>query len=77
MLEAGGELIQNICNGIINNQEKISSVISDLIGQVSTWITQNLPAIERAGKALIDAIGQAIENNKEEIKFLKCYLLIN
>lgn len=68
MLKAGGDLIQNICNGIINNQEKISSVISDLIGQVSTWITQNLPAIERAGKALIDAVGQAIENNKEEIR---------
>ena len=68
MLKAGGDLIQNICKGIIDNQESISSAISDLIGQVSTWITQNLPAIERAGKALIDAIGQAIENNKEEIK---------
>ena len=68
MLKAGGDLIQNICKGIINNQESISNAISDLIGQVSTWITQNLPAIERAGKAIIDAIGQAIENNKEEIR---------
>ena len=68
MLSAGGELIQNICKGIINNQEKISSAISDLIGQVSTWITQNMPAIEEAGKAIIDAVGQAIENNKEEIR---------
>ena len=68
MLKAGGDLIQNICKGIVDNQESISNAISDLIGQVSTWITQNMPAIEQAGKAIIDAIGQAIENNKEEIR---------
>ena len=68
MLKAGGDLIQNICKGIVDNQESISNAISDLLGQIATWITQNMPAIEQAGKAIIDAVGQAIENNKEEIR---------
>ena len=67
MLKAGGELIQNICKGIIDNQESISSAISDLIGQVSTWITQNMPAIAEAGKSIIEAIKRGIEENKEVI----------
>lgn len=67
MLEAGGQLIQNICNGIVQNQQSIESAISNLLGQVATWVTNNMPAIEAAGKAIIDAIGQGIENNKEAI----------
>ena len=68
MLSAGGELIQNICDGIIQNQQSIESAISSLLGQLSVWITNNMPAIEAAGKAIIEAIGNGIQNNKEAIR---------
>lgn len=67
MLKAGGDLIQNISKGIVDNQESISNAISDLIGKVSTWITQNMPAIAEAGKSIIEAIKNGIEENKEVV----------
>ena len=67
ILDAGGQIVQNICNGIIQNQDKINQGIDNLIKQVSSWITNNMPAIEKAGKTIIDAIGNGIKNNKEAI----------
>lgn len=67
MLSAGGQLVQNISKGIVENKNSIQSAISDLIGQVSTWITQNMPAIAEAGKSIIEAIKRGIEENREVI----------
>ena len=67
MLKAGGDLVQNISKGIIQNKESIQSSISNLIGQVSGWIKENMPAIAEAGKTIIEAIKNGIEENKEVI----------
>ena len=67
MLSAGGQLIQNIGKGIVENKNSIQTAISNLLGQVSTWITQNMPAIAEAGKSIIEAIKNGIDENREII----------
>lgn len=67
LMDAGGQIIRSIAEGIIKNQDSIASGISTLMGQLAGWINQNMPHIEAAGKAIIDAIKSGIENNKESI----------
>lgn len=70
ILNIGTNIIQGICKGIDNASRNgtLASGITSFIRQVCDFITTNAPKIERAGKQIIDAIKQGIENNKEQIK---------
>ena len=67
ILNMGGDIVQGICNGIIQNKDNISQGISDLIGKVCDWINTNGPAIEEAGKAIINGLKNGISNNANNV----------
>lgn len=67
ILNMGGDIVQGICQGIIQNKSDISLGISDLIGKVCDWITINGPTIEQAGATIIDGIKTGIGNNREKM----------
>lgn len=67
ILRMGGDIVQGICNGIIQNKDNISQGISDLIGKVCDWINTNGPAIEEAGKAIINGLKNGISNNANNV----------
>lgn len=70
MLQTGTNIVQGICNGISKSYESgnLTAAISGFIGKICDWITTNAPAIETAGRQIIDAIMQGIENNKDKIR---------
>lgn len=68
ILSIGGEIINQISQGIIQNKDNIANGISSLIKQVSNFITEYAPQIEEAGIVIMDAIKMGIENNRESIR---------
>lgn len=68
ILSIGGEIINQISQGIIQNKDNIANGISSLIKQVSNFITEYAPQIEEAGIVIIDAIKTGIENNRASIR---------
>ncbi|ETJ17295.1 Phage tail tape measure protein, TP901 family [human gut metagenome] len=67
ILDIGTSIVQNICNGIRNNREGITTAISDLISKFCGWIETNGATIREAGKVILTAIGDGIRNNREQI----------
>ena len=70
ILNIGSNIVKGITNGIDKayNSGALSSSISGMISKICDWIITNAPRIQKAGKQIIDAIKQGIEDNKEKIK---------
>ena len=67
LLSMGSSMVKNIAQGIINNKEGLSTAISSLISKVCSWIQENGPMIQQAGKVILEAIGNGIRNNRDQI----------
>lgn len=67
LLSMGSSIVKNIAQGIINNKEGLSTAISSLISKVCSWIQENGPMIQQAGKVILEAIGNGIRNNRDQI----------
>ena len=67
LLSMGRSMVKNIAQGIINNKEGLSTAISSLISKVCSWIQENGPMIQQAGKVILEAIGNGIRNNRDQI----------
>lgn len=67
LLSMGSSIVKNIAQGIINNKEGLSTAISSLISKVCSWIQENGPMIQQAGKVVLEAIGNGIRNNRDQI----------
>ena len=69
VLQIGTNIIQGICKGIDSAYKSgnLTNTISGFIRQICDFITKNAPAVEKAGKQIIDAVKQGIENNKDQI----------
>lgn len=67
LLSMGSSIVKNIAQGIINNKEGLSAAISSLISKVCSWIQENGPMIQQAGKVILEAIGNGIRNNRDQI----------
>ena len=69
VLQIGTNIIQGICKGIDNAYKSgnLTKTISGFIRQICDFITKNAPAVEKAGKQIIDAVKQGIEDNKDQI----------
>ena len=69
ILEIGTNIIQGICKGIDRAYKSgdLTATITSFIRQVCNFIDENAPAVEKAGKQIIDAVKQGIENNKDQI----------
>lgn len=68
ILSIGGEIIHQICQGIIQNKGSIEEGISSTINQIATFITENAGEIKEAGKVILDALSKGIQDNKNEIR---------
>lgn len=67
LLSMGSSIVKNIANGIIQNKEGITTAISDLISKACSWIQENGPMVQQAGKVILEAIGDGIRNNRDQI----------
>lgn len=67
ILEIGGTIIHQICQGIIQNKDKIKEGISSAIGQIASFVKEHASEIGQAGVVILEALRDGIENNKEEI----------
>lgn len=67
LLSMGSSIVKNIANGIIQNREGITTAISDLISKACSWIQENGPMVQQAGKVILEAIGEGIRNNRDQI----------
>lgn len=67
LLSMGSSIVKNIAQGIINNKEGLSAAISSLISKACSWIQENGPMIQQAGKVILEAIGNGIRNNRDQI----------
>lgn len=63
ILNIGTEIIQQICRGIIQNKDGIAKAIDLAIKDISTFIKANAGSIGEAGKVILEAIKNGIENN--------------
>lgn len=68
ILSIGGEIVTQICNGIINNKDKINEGVSSTIKQISNWISSNAGQVREAGEVILNAISNGIEDNKDNIR---------
>lgn len=70
ILNIGTNIIKGITSGINKayNSGTLTSAITGMISKICDFITTNAPAIEKAGKQIIDAVMQGIENNKDKIR---------
>ena len=67
IFQIGTNIITGICNGIINNADKINSAVTGFIGKFADFITTNGPQIAKAAGVLLDALKNGITNNREKI----------
>lgn len=67
VLDIGKEIIHQICQGIINSKGDIREGISSAIKQISVFIKDVAPDIEKAGRIILDAIRDGIKNNSQDI----------
>lgn len=68
ILSIGSEIINKICTGIIQSKAKLNEGISSAIQQISSWVQSNAPQIGKAGKTILEAIKNGIEENKDSIR---------
>lgn len=67
IFQIGTNIITGICNGIINNADKINEAVSDFIGKFADFISTNAPQIADAARVLLDAIKNGITENSGKI----------
>ena len=67
IFQIGTNIITGICNGIINNADKINEAVSGFIGKFADFISTNAPQIAEAAGVLLDAIKNGISNNSGKI----------
>ena len=70
ILNIGTNIIKGITSGIDKayNSGTLTSSITGMISKICDFITTNAPLIQKAGKQIIDAVMQGIENNKDKIR---------
>ena len=67
IFQIGTNIITGICNGIINNADKINEAVSGFIGKFADFISTNAPQIAEAAGVLLDAIRNGISENSGKI----------
>ena len=67
IFQIGTNIITGICNGIINNADKINEAVSGFIGKFADFISTNAPQIAEAAGVLLDAIKNGISENSDKI----------
>jgi len=70
ILNIGTNIVKGITSGIDKayNSGTLTSAITGMISKICDFITTNAPLIQKAGKQIIDAVMQGIENNKDKIR---------
>lgn len=67
ILSIGGEIVHQLCQGIIQNSDKINEGVSSTIKQIAGWIEDHADEVGEAGKVIIDALRTGIEDNTDGI----------
>lgn len=67
ILNIGGEIVHQLCQGIIQNADKINEGVSSTIRQIAGWIEDHASEVGEAGKVIIDALRTGIEDNTDGI----------
>ena len=67
IFQIGTNIITGICNGIINNADKINEAVTGFIGKFADFISTNAPQIAEAAGVLLDAIRNGISENSDKI----------
>ena len=67
IFQIGTNIITGICDGIINNADKINEAVSGFIGKFADFISTNAPQIAEAAGVLLDAIRNGISENSDKI----------
>ena len=67
ILTIGTNIITGICNGIINNEDKIRTSLTDIIGKFAGWVEENAPQISDAVGVLLGCFKDAISANSDKI----------
>ncbi len=69
LLDMGTSIVQSICKGIQQAKDSgsLDKAIDGAIQKICNWITTNGPAIEQAGKTIIDSLKSGIERNSDSI----------
>lgn len=69
VLDIGTNIVQGICDGIMKSKDNgsLDSAIDGFITNICDWIVKNGPAIEEAGKTIIDSITDGISRNEMAI----------
>lgn len=67
ILKVGGEIVHQICQGIIQNADEINKGVSSAIKQIAGWVEEHAGEIGKAGKVIIDALRTGIEDNTDGI----------
>lgn len=68
ILSIGGEIINQISQGIIQNKAGVEEGISSAIGQIANFITEYAPQVQEAGEVILDGLAKGIEENKDKIR---------
>lgn len=70
LLKMGTDMVQSICKGIeqAKSSGSLDRAIDGAIKKICEWIKTNGPAIEQAGKTIIDSITDGIKNNENAIR---------
>ena len=69
LLDIGTSIVQSICKGIMEAKDNgsLDEAIDGAIKNICNWIETNGPAIEEAGKTILDSITDGIKNNEGAI----------
>lgn len=67
ILDIGGEIVHQICQGIIQNADGINEGVSSAIKQIAGWIEDHAEEVREAGRVIIDAVKNGIEDNTDGI----------
>lgn len=70
LLDMGTSVVQSICKGIQKAKDNgsLDEAIDGAIKKICNWVKTNGPTIEEAGKTIIDAVADGIENNEGAIR---------
>ena len=69
ILDMGTSVVQGICKGIMEAKDNgsLDEAIDGAIKNICNWIETNGPAIEEAGKTILDSLTNGIKNNEGAI----------
>jgi len=63
-LDIGGEIIHQICQGIIKNEKQINTAVSEAIKNIATFVDEHAEEVGKAGETLINSLIKGIEDNE-------------